>query len=97
MNPMGMLAALTLATSLATVPSSFAQDKGMKPRMMDKKADMMEIMKACDMNHDGLVSKAEMIQHMEKMFDKYDKKKQQALDRKQFEEFWKELSGSFGG
>ena len=31
----------------------------------EKKVNMDEFMKSCDMNHDGMVSKEEMLKHME--------------------------------
>jgi Ca2+-binding EF-hand superfamily protein len=50
------------------------------------------------MDHDGMVSKAEMMKHMEKMFDKMDTKKTGKLDKKQTEAFLKEFNKeSFGG
>ena len=36
---------------------------------------MHAFMKECAMDHDGMMSKAEMLKHMEKMFDKVDVKK----------------------
>lgn len=83
-----MIAASMVASSLMVAPA-FAADTTMK-------VDMDEFMKACDMNHDGMMSKAEMIKHMEKMFDKMDKKKTGKLDKKQTEEFLKQLTLSGG-
>jgi len=45
----------------------------------------------CDTDKDGMVSKAEMMKMVEKMFDKHDTKKQGKLDKKQAEAFLKEL------
>ena len=62
----------------------------------EKKVNMDEFMKSCDMNHDGMVSKEEMLKHMEKMFDKMDKKKTGKLDKKQAEEFLKQFTAPSG-
>ena len=83
-----MIAASMVAASLMAAPA-FAAD-------MPMKVDMDAFMKACDMNHDGMMSKAEMLKHMEKMFDKMDKKKTGKLDKKQTEEFLKQLTLSGG-
>lgn len=61
-----------------------------------KKVNMEEFMKSCDMNHDGMVSKEEMLKHMEKMFDMMDKKKTGKLDKKQAEEFLKQFTAPSG-
>jgi len=45
----------------------------------------------CDTDKDGMVSKAEMMKMVEKMFDKHDTKKQGKLDKQQAEAFLKEL------
>ena len=45
--------------------------------------------KMCDTDKDGMVSKAEVMKHVEKMFDKMDAKKMGKLDKKQVEEFLK--------
>ena len=47
--------------------------------------------KMCDMDKDGMVSKAEMMKMVEKMYDKHDTKKMGKLDKKQAEAFLKEL------
>ena len=60
------------------------------------KHDMDAFMKSCDMDHDGMVSKAEMMKHMEKMFDRMDTKKTGKLDSKQTEFFLKELAKRSG-
>jgi hypothetical protein len=41
-------------------------------------------------------SKAEMVKHMEKMFDRMDTKKMGKLDKKQTEEFLKQLTAPSG-
>ena len=45
----------------------------------------------CDADKDGMVSKAEVMKMVEKMFDKHDTKKMGKLDKKQAEAFLKEL------
>ncbi len=45
--------------------------------------------KMCDADKDGMVSKAEVMKHVEKVFDKMDTKKMGKLDKKQVEEFLK--------
>ena len=49
------------------------------------------------MDHDGMMSKAEMVKHMEAMFDKMDTKKTGKLDKKQTDAFMKELTKQSGG
>jgi hypothetical protein len=53
--------------------------------------------KMCDQDKDGMVSKAEVMKAVEKMFDKADSKKMGKLDKKQAEEFLKEFMGHSGG
>ena len=53
--------------------------------------------KMCDTDKDGMVSKEEVMKMVEKMFDKVDKKKMGKLDKKQAEEFLKELTRGAGG
>jgi hypothetical protein len=50
----------------------------------------------CDTNKDGMVSKAEAMKMVEKMFDKHDTQKKGMLDRAQLEKFLKELMKSSG-
>ena len=50
--------------------------------------------KMCDTDKDGMVSKAEVMKQVEKMFDKHDKKKAGKLDKKQVEFFLQELMKS---
>ena len=50
----------------------------------------------CDTNKDGMVSKAEAMKAVEKMFDKHDTRKKGMLDKAQFELFLKELMKSGG-
>lgn len=88
MRFLNMIASSMVAASLMAAPA-FAADTMMKVNMDD-------FMKTCDMNHDGMMSKEEMLKHMEKMFDKMDKKKTGKLDKKQTEEFLKQLTLSGG-
>ena len=89
MKLLKMLASSMVAVSLLAAPVAFAADTS-------KAMNMDEFMKACDMDHDGMMSKAEMMKHMEKMFDKMDTKKTGKLDKKQTEEFLKQLTLSSG-
>lgn len=89
MKLLNAVAASLMITSLMAVPAAFATEPM-------KKLDMHKFMQSCDMDHDGMMSKAEMLKHMEKMFDKYDAKKSGKLDKKQTEQFLKDLTG-YGG
>ena len=80
-----ILANSLVAVSLMAAPAVFAADK-------THKMNMDEFMKSCDMDHDGMMSKAEMVAHMEKMFDKMDTKKSGKLDKKQSEIFLKQFT-----
>ena len=53
--------------------------------------------KMCDTDKDGMVSKAEFMKMMEKMYDKHDSKKMGKLDKKQAEALIKELMRGGGG
>ena len=89
MKLLKMLASSMVAVSLLAAPVAFAADTS-------KAMNMDEFMKACDMDHDGMMSKAEMMKHMEKMFDKMDTKKTGKLDKKQTEAFLKQLTAPSG-
>jgi Ca2+-binding EF-hand superfamily protein len=84
------LASSMVAISLMAAPAVFAAETA-------PKANMDEFMKSCDMDKDGMMSKAEMLKHMEKMFDKMDSKKTGKLDKKQTEAFLKQLTAPGGG
>ena len=84
MKLINMLASSMVAASLMAAPAVFAAET-------THKMNMDEFMKSCDMDHDGMMSKAEMLKHMEKMFDKMDTKKTGKLDKKQTEDFLKQL------
>jgi Ca2+-binding EF-hand superfamily protein len=53
--------------------------------------DADHFVKMCDTDKDGMVSKAEAMKMVEKMFDKHDTKKMGKLDKKQVEAFLAEL------
>ena len=80
-----MLANSMVAVSLMAAPAVFAADP-------PHKMNMDQFMKECDMDHDGMMSKSEMLAHMEKMFDKMDTKKTGKLDKKQTELFLKQFT-----
>lgn len=82
---LGSLVALSL-----TAAPALADQKEMK-------MNMDAFMKSCDMNHDGMVSKEEMLKHVEKMFDRMDKKKSGKLDKKQAEDFLRQFTAPSGG
>ena len=84
------LASSMVAVSLMAAPAVFAAET-------TKKVNMDEFMKSCDMDHDGMMSKAEMLKHMEKMFDKMDTKKTGKLDKKQAAEFLNQFTMPSGG
>lgn len=90
MRLLNTIASSMVAVSLMAAPAVFAAEP-------TKMGNMDEFMKSCDMNHDGMMSKAEMVKHMEKMFDKMDTKKTGKLDKKQAEEFLKQLTAPSGG
>ena len=82
--------ALTIAALSATLaaPAAFAADpKGMAGEAMN--AD--HFVKMCDADKDGMVSKAEMMKMVEKIWDKTDKKKAGKIDKAQVEFFLQEL------
>ncbi len=98
MKLLNVLAGSMVAVSLMAAPAVFAAEPMKTHDMGTMKHDMDAFMKACDMDHDGMVSKAEMMKHMEKMFDKMDTKKTGNLDKKQTEAFLREFNKeSFGG
>ena len=85
MKLLNTIATTMFAVSLLAAPAVFAQDK---PKMVH----MDEFMKACDMDKDGMMSKAEMLKHMEKMFDKMDTKKTGKMNKSQAETFLKQFT-----
>ena len=76
-----MLAATALTSLAFAVPTAYAGD--------DVNANAF--LKMCDSDKDGMVSKAEAMKMVEKMFDKADTQKMGKLDKKQLETFLKSL------
>ncbi len=104
MKLLNTLAGPMIAISLLAAPAAFAAEPAAKPGMGSMKHDMSAmnhdsagLMKSCDMDHDGMMSRAEMHAHMDKMFDKMDTKKTGKLDSKQTEAFLKEFTKQSGG
>lgn len=102
------LAGSMVAMSLMVAPAALAAEPAKMGGMggmggmgnmagMGKMGNMDELMKSCDMDHDGMMSKAEMVKHMEKMFDKMDTNKTGKLDKRQTEEFVKQFTAPSGG
>ena len=79
--------AATLTSLAFAVPTAYADDT----------ANASNFVKMCDQDKDGMVSKAEVMKMVEKMFDKADVKKQGKLDKKQVEGFLKSLMTDSGG
>ena len=88
MKLLNAFATALVALSLVAAPA-LAQNTA-------KMAHMDEFMKSCDMDHDGMMSKAEMVKHMEKMFDQMDTRKTGKLDKKQSEAFLKQFTARSG-
>ncbi len=76
-----LAAAAALGAAFVAAPAAYARE--------DMDAD--KFVKMCDGDKDGMVSKAEVMKMVEKMFDKHDTKKAGKLDKKQTENFLKEL------
>ena len=83
------MAATAFAAALLAAPAAQAYNE---------KDDLKfeEFVQMCDTDKDGMVSKAEAMKVIEKMFDKQDKKKMGKLDKKQVEAFLRELMKSGG-
>lgn len=81
------LAVAAVATCALSLPA----------QAQETKMDMDHFVKMCDADKDGMVSKAEMMKMVEKMYDKHDTKKMGKLDKKQTEAFLKELMRGGGG
>ena len=104
MKLLNTLAGSMIAVSLLAAPAAFAAEPVAKPGMGSMKHDMgamnhdsAAFMKSCDMDHDGMMSRAEMHAHMDKMFDRMDTKKTGKLDSKQTEAFLKDFTKQSGG
>jgi Ca2+-binding EF-hand superfamily protein len=76
------------ATSAFVLPAAQAANDAINPDAF---------VKMCDTDKDGMVSKAEVMKHVEKMFDKMDTKKMGKLDKKQVEEFLRSFNMLAGG
>ena len=96
MKMLNVLANSLFAVSLLAAPAAFSAEP-MKGMAMEKGMSMDKFMESCDMDHDGMMSKAEMHAHMDKMFDKIDTKKTGKLDKKQTEAFLKQFTTLSGG
>ncbi len=81
-----------IAVSLLAAPAVFAAETAKKANMHEVMANPHQFMQACDMNHDDMMTKAEMLAHMEKMFDRVDVKKTGKLDKVQTAEFLRKLT-----
>jgi Ca2+-binding EF-hand superfamily protein len=82
------LAVAAVSMCVFAVPAANAAEEALN-------ADLF--VKMCDSDKDGMVSKAEFMKAVEKMFDKQDTKKQGKLDKKQTEALLKELMRGGGG
>jgi len=96
MKLMKTLAGSMLAISLIAAPAAFSADPMHKMGTEKKMMNMDAFMKSCDMDHDGMMSKAEMLKHMEKMFDQMDTRKTGKLDKTQTEAFLKQFTAPSG-
>lgn len=85
--PKGFTAA-AICTAMLSMPA-LAQKAG-------ENMDADHFVKMCDADKDGMVSKAEVMKQVEKMFDKADSRKMGKLDKKQVEFFLQELMKSGG-
>lgn len=98
MKLLNTFAAALVALSIVAAPAALAQDTSKAVQMQDmpRMAHMDEFMKSSDMDRDGMMSKAEMVKHMEKMFDQMDTRKTGKLDKKQSEAFLKQFTAPSG-
>jgi hypothetical protein len=80
------LAIAALSTTAFAAPAALAGD--------DIKSD--HFVKMCDTDKDGMVSKAEMMKMVEKVWAKADSKKMGKIDKAQVEFFLKELMKAGG-
>ena len=87
MHPIRKIAAVSL-TALALSPAFAAAER--------EDLNYDAFVKMCDTNKDGMLSKQEIMKHVEKTFDKVDQQKKGELDRKQLEAFLRELMKSGG-
>jgi hypothetical protein len=82
-----LIASAALAAALAGAPLAHAGED----------VNPNAFVKMCDTDKDGMVSKAEAMKMIEKMFDKRDTKKMGKLDKKQVELFLTDLTKMTGG
>ncbi len=75
------LVAASMVAAMFAAPMAVAQET----------LDADKFVKMCDQDKDGMVSKAEVMKMVEKMYDKHDAKKTGKLDKKQVEAFLKDL------
>jgi hypothetical protein len=83
-SPMKTLALAVLASAAFAMPA-YAENDAVNP---------YAFVTMCEKDKDGMVSKAEVMKQVEKMFDKADTKKEGRLDKKQVEFFLQELMRS---
>jgi hypothetical protein len=83
--------ALTIAALSAALVAGPALAADSKKGMAGEAMDADHFVKMCDADKDGMVSKAEMMKMVEKVFEKADKKKAGKLDKAQVEWFLNEL------
>ena len=81
----------SLTRSLAIAAMAAAMFAAPVVQAAGESMDADHFVKMCDTDKDGMVSKAEVMKMVEKMFDKQDKKKMGKLDKKQVEFFLQEL------
>ena len=87
---------ITQALAGAALAAAFASPMAMAQAGSGETMDADRFVKMCDADKDGMVSKAEAMKMVEKMFDKADTKKSGKLDKKQVEFFLQELMKSGG-
>lgn len=92
MKLINTFAGAMVAVSLLAAPAVFAAETAAKANMHQLMVNPHDFMKACDMNHDEMMTKAEMLAHMEKMFDRIDVKKTGKLDKLQTATFLRQLT-----
>jgi hypothetical protein len=98
-----VLAVAAMSAAAFSVPMSYADDAAKGSRLVnpmsyaDYTANAAFFAKMCDEDKDGMVSKAEAMKMIEKMFDKADTKKMGKLDKKQVETFLKSLMSDSPG
>lgn len=96
MKLLNALAGSMFAAALVAAPAAFSAEPMAKHDMSAMNQDKGGFMKSCDMDHDGMMSRAEMHAHMDKMFDKMDTRKSGKLDSKQTDAFLKEFTKPSG-